>query len=504
MTGAMRSLSRCHAVKVLRLTCSAFAVLALVGTAGAATSAAGSGPRTYVTHSTLPLHTALVDPFAFNGDDQATAFSMARSAGASYIRFVVPWAQIAPAAPAADFVPTDPASSYYAWSWLDTSIAAIEANGMTPILDIGFPPGWSLVRQNDGLLTGVPSASALGDFAKALALRYDGFHGEPPVHIYQVWNEPNLSLDLSPPDPTIYRAMVNAVADSVHAVDPRNLVVAGALDPFGHPKSTKQKWYSVAPLAFMRSVLCLSKGSKPHSTCHDPVHFDVWAHHPYSFGGAFGKADKPDNIQLGDLSRMRTLLRAGVRLHHVVSDHSVQFWVTECGWDTNPPRQGAASLGLASRWTAESLFQAWRSGISLFTWFDLQDQPGVSPYQSGLYFHASSLSSARPKPVLTAFRFPFVAYLHRSTVSVWGRDATSDKRRVAVQLRHGKSGRWRTVAYVLANRYGIYRAKLKLKASKKDWLRASASGSGRSLAFSLKVPRRSHIGAWGGVPPSRR
>jgi hypothetical protein len=150
------------------------------------------------------------------------------------------------------------------------------------------------------------------------------------------------------------------------------------------------------------------------------------------------------------------------------------------------------------------LFQAWRSGISLFTWFDLQDQPGVSPYQSGLYFHASSLSSARPKPVLTAFRFPFVAYLHRSTVSVWGRDATSDKRRVAVQLRHGKSGRWRTVAYVVANRYGIYRAKLKLKASKKDWLRASASGSGRSLAFSLKVPRRSHIGAWGGVPPSRR
>ena len=226
----------------------------------------------------------------------------------------------------------------------------------------------------------------------------------------------------------------------MHGVDPSNLVVAGGLDPFGHPKSKKQNWYSVAPLAYMRSLLCLSKGAHPHATCHNPVHFDVWSHHPYTFGGPFGHAKLPDDVELGDLPRMRALLKAGVRLHHVVSAHPVQFWVTEFGWDTNPPRKHAASLSLATRWTAESLHQMWLSGVSLVTWFLLEDYPSPSPYQSGLFFHSSSLENARAKPTRTAFRFPFVAYLKTNTVSVWGRVATSDQEVVTIQRRQGKSG----------------------------------------------------------------
>jgi hypothetical protein len=247
----------------------------------------------------------------------------------------------------------------------------------------------------------------------------------------------------------------------------------------------------------MRSLLCLSKGSHPHTTCDKKVHFDVWSHHPYTFGGPFAHARLPDDVSLGDLPKMRTLLQAGVRLHCVVSTHPVQFWVSEFGWDTSPPRRGAASVALASRWTAESLYSAWRSGVSLLTWFGLEDQRSPSPYQSGLYFHSRSLQSPHPKPVLTAFRFPFVAYLHRSTVSVWGRDATSDTERVALQRRRGKHGAWQTIGYVVANAGGIFRATLKMTATKQDWLRAVAPGSGKSLAFSLTVPHHPHIGPWG-------
>jgi hypothetical protein len=291
--------------------------------------------------------------------------------------------------------------------------------------------------------------------------------------------------------------MVNAVADAVHAVDPSNLVVAGGLDPFGHPKGRKQRWYSTAPLAFMRSLLCLSKGKHPHRTCNATVHFDVWSHHPYTFGGPFGHARNPDDVSLGNLPAMRSLLRAGVRLHRVVSAHPIQFWVTEFGWDTKPPRSGAASVQLAARWTAESLYQMWRSGVSLVTWFLLQDYKSPSKYQSGLYFHSDSLDEARAKPVRTAFRFPFVAYLTKKTVRVWGRDATSDKQRVTVQRRHGSQGGWRTVAHVRTNANGIFEASLKLKATKKDWLRAVAPGSGKSLAFSLTPPKAPRVGPWG-------
>ena len=427
---------------------------------------------------------------------------MIRSAGAQYVRLSVYWAAIAPSTRPDGFVATDPTSPGYNWSKLDATVEAAQAAGLTPILDILLTPNWAYSHRPSGVNAGSPKPAELGDFAQALATHYDGENGLPDVNLYEVWNEPNLSLDLSPTSASIFRSMVNDVADGVHSVDPANLVVAGDLDPFGHPKSKKQKWNSQYPLTFMRSLLCLSKGAHPHSTCSAKIHFDIWAHHPYSFGGGFGKAAIPDDVELGDLPRMRAVLQAGVRLHHVVSTHSVQFWVTEFGWDTRPPRAGAAPIALASRWTAESLYQAWRSGISLFTWFDLEDQSGPSPYKSGLYFHASSLSNAKPKPVLTAFRFPFVAYLHGSTVSVWGRDATSDKERVTIQLRHGKS--WRTAAYVVANGSGIFKATLRLSASKQDSMRAVAPGSGKSLAFSLTVPHNPHIGAWGGVPPPQR
>jgi hypothetical protein len=435
------------------------------------------------------------DPFRL---DNATAFAMSRKAGAQYVRLSVGWRNIAPTTRPAGFVATDPNSPGYSWTNLDAIVRGAEDAGLTPILDVISSPKWAYARKPKGVNAGTPKASALGDFATALATHYDGSTtGVPAVGVFEVWNEANLSLFLNPVSATAYRGMVNAVAAAVHAVDPANLVVAGDLDPFGHPAGKKQKWYSVAPLAFMRSLLCVSKGAHPHSTCHSAVHFDVWSHHPYTFGGPFGHAKHPDDVELGDLPRMRALLQAGSRLHHIVSTHSIQLWVTEFGWDTNPPRPHAASPGLAARWTAESLYQAWRSGVTLLTWFDLQDRPSPSPYQSGLYYHSSSLARARPKPLLTAFRFPFVAYLHRSTISVWGRDATSDRQRVTVQLRHGKSGSWRTIGAITSNGSGIFKAALKVRATKKDWLRAVAPGSGRSLAFSLTVPYAPHIGPWG-------
>jgi hypothetical protein len=474
----------------------AVAALCLAATAASAGLAAGSRVRTYNTQATHPLRTGVFDPSHLDGG-HPRGFAMVRGAGAQYVRLSVYWAAIAPSARPDGFIATDPTSPGYNWSKIDATVEAAQAAGLTPILDILSTPNWAYSHRPSGVNGGSPKPAELGDFATALATHYDGQNDLPDVNIYQVWNEPNLSLDLAPASPSIFRAMINAVADGVHSVDPANLLVAGDLDPFGHPRSKKQAWYSVYPLAFMRSLLCISKGPHPHSTCSAKVHFDVWSHHPYSFGGGFGKASVPDDVELGDLPRMRAVLQAGIRLHHVVSSVPVQFWVTEFGWDTRPPRAGAAPMSLATRWTAESLYQAWRSGVSLFTWFGLEDQSGVGPYKSGLYFHAPSLSRAKPKPVLTAFRFPFVAYLQGSTVSVWGRDATSTKTRVTIQLRHGMIGSWRAAGYVFANGNGIFRAMLRLKATQSDWLRAVAAGSGKSLAFSLTVPHDPHIGPWG-------
>jgi hypothetical protein len=480
-----------------RLAPVVLAALCLAAALGTAV-AAGAHARhhalnTFSTHGTLPLRTGLFDPYSFSGDN-ATAYGMASAAGATYIRLPFYWSSVAPAERPAGFVATDPSSPGYSWSWLDATVSGMEAAGLTPILDVVQPPKWAFAVKPSGVKAGTPDTQALGQFSEALATHYDGANGAPPVHVYQVWNEPNNSLDLSPVSPARYRDMVNALAAGVHSVNPANTVVAGGLDPF---ENITARFVASAPLAFMRSMLCISKGAHPHATCKTKVHFDAWSHHPYTFRGPFGKAKLPDDVSLGDLPRMRALLREAVKLHRIVSSRPVQFWVTEFSWDTDPPRPHAVPLTLQGRWTAESLYQMWHSGVSLVTWFLLQDLPSPSVYQSGLYFYSPSLATARAKPTLTAFRFPFVAYLHTNTVSVWGRDATSKPELVTIQRRHGH-GTWHTVAWIYANRYGIFQATLKLRATTKDWFRAATSDGNASLAFSLKVPVvKRAIGPWG-------
>jgi hypothetical protein len=306
--------------------------------------------------------------------------------------------------------------------------------------------------------------------------------------VFSVWNEPNYAKNLYPQSPTYYRSMVNAVADSVHAVDPSNLVVAGELAPFRNTPSTRDRNHAIPPLNFMRSMLCISNTTPARRTCNTPAEFDVWAHHPYSNTGPYGKAKFKGGVELGDLPKMKKLLQTAEQLGAIASAQPVQFWVTEFGWSSNPPNQHGVPIGLEARWVAESMYQLWTSGATVGIWFQLRDMPSTSVFQSGLYFRSSSLADAQAKPLLTPFRFPFVAYLKpHGRVQIWGRDTTSDMQDVTIQ-RQIRAGGWTTVATITSNSYGIFQATLSLGADQTYSLRASAPGSGISRAFSLKVP----------------
>ena len=440
----------------------------------------------------MPLQTALQSNLFAAGSQQADAYTVTRAAGARFVLLDAAWSAIAPTHPDGNFDPSNPDSPGYNWSKVDSAVQGAEAAGLTPILEILHTPSWAQATPPRGVNAGSPKISALGKFAHALASHYDGTHGAPKVHIFQVWNEPNLTQYLSPASATLYRKMVNAVAASAHRVSRRNLVVAGALDPF---KQHSKGWHTVAPLVFMRQLLCLSRGAHPRATCKARTHFDVWSHHPYTFGGPHGRPGLKDDVTLGNLSSMTAVLRAGGHLHHIVSRSRIQFWVTEFCWNTNPPAPHAMPIRLQARATAEALYQMWTSGVSLATWLMLQD--GSFPAQCGLYFGGAPIASARAKPTLTAFRFPFVAYRRNGGVYVWGRDATSSSRLVTIQLRHGHKA-WRTVARVRTNRHGIFVASLPFHGLKSDWMRATAAGSGTSLEFSLRQPKYpANIGPWG-------
>src|SRR5919198_1646284 len=383
-----------------------------------------------------------------------------RSAGASLVRLEVNWYAIAPAKRPAIWDASNPDDPNYNWSSLDTKIRLLESNGLEPLVVLNRPPLWAGGGEQPS-----PDVGELGKFAHAAAVRYDGRHpGLPRVRYWQIWNEPNVNVFLYPQfkngkpyAPILYRQMVNAVAPAVHSARADDVVVAGGLSPF---TVTRGATITIGPLRFMREMLCMSNGKRPRATCSASATFDVWSHHPYTSGGPTHHALNPNDVSLGDLGKMKRLLDAAFAARHVVASRGVKFWVTEISWDTDPPDRNAVPIKLQARWTSEALYRMWLLGIDTVFWLALRDSPYPSqPVQSGLWFNGGrGLQSDKPKPTLTAFDFPFVAYVQRKSTLVWGRTPASAAGRVIIERRtsHG----WLSVAGLRANQYGIFTAKL--------------------------------------------
>lgn len=441
-----------------------------------------------------PLQTAVyVQSGELSGStaDANLVLKRIRLGGATAVRLAFSWKQIAPATRPTGFDPSDPADPAYTWTEADREIKLAVANGLEPLVTVVFAPAWAehgSGAHGKGNMR-VDSAD-LGKFAKAISTRYGGsFESLPRVRYWLVWNEPNLSSYLAPQvsgkklvGAERYRAMVNAFSASVHAVHRDNVVVAGLVSPFTFRKDP-------GPLRFMRAALCMSTGKSPKPTCSAKMSFDVWSVHPYTSGGPQHHAFGADDVSLGDLSEARRLLDAAARAHHIVSSHSVQFWVTEFSWDSKPPDPKGVPLTLEAQWVSQGLYEMWKAGVSMVTWFTLRDQPRSTPFQSGLYFR-----NWKPKPALDAFRFPFVAFRQRKGTFVWGR-APGGKPDTVVVERSVKHG-WKRVGALRTNQFGIFSKTFSLRLPPSVFVRARISGA-KSIAFPLKPPPDRFVSPFG-------
>jgi hypothetical protein len=447
----------------------------LVGCLGVPHAAAASAA------TARPLVTGFNSTRLFGGPDRALAFARAQSAGATAYRFYVSWRDVAPGGKTkpAGFDPTNPADPGYGWQHVDEQVQTAVAHGLTPYLDLSIAPDWASDPDHSPAGVYAPDPVALGQFALAAARRYSGeFMGLPRVRAWEVWNEPNVSVFMQPLRQgndlvavDRYRDMVNEVAAAVHSVHADNQVVAGSLTPFGLDRPDLQ---AISPLTFMRALL------------QKPVAFDVWGAHPYTTGGPFHAAGNPDDVSLGDLGDMRRVLAAGVASGNVVHSGPVEFWITEFSWNSDPPDSSGVPIGVLGRFTSEALYQAWKSGVSLFTWYKLwDDSPDaleLGTPGAGLYFDCPNGPACDPpKPNLVAFRFPFVAYPRGAKVSVWGRTPWGRRATVTIQQRVGRA--WRTLGALRTDGSGIVAGRLSRRGG--GALRARVGGQA-SLPFSLR------------------
>jgi hypothetical protein len=302
--------------------------------------------------------------------------------GVTTVRFSIHWDQIAAQRPERALAANDPA---YQWGGVDAVLGGLHERGIEPLVTLYGTPAWA----NGGRKPNVPptSAKAFADFAYAAAERY------PYVRKWTIWSEPNQRLFLLTPTPKLYvTRLLNPAYASIHRANPRALVAGGVTSPRGNTGG-------LGPLAFIRGM----------KAAHAKL--DAYAHNPYptrpSVESPFaGACTHCDVVSLANLDRL---------LAEVHRDFgSKQIWLTEYGYQTNPPDHvlGVSPLRQAA-YVSQGALRAYElPGVTMLVHFLLRDDPAAAGFQSGLFTVAG-----KAKPSYTAFRFPLA---QAGTGTVWG------------------------------------------------------------------------------------
>ena len=456
-----------------------------------------------------PLTTGFSDGDEFQSADASQRnlwFDRTVDAGAGIVRIGVEWPAVAtPAGATRPADPTNPDSISYDFTQIDAAVTDAEAHGLKVLLSINHAPTWAEgPNRPASAQTGTwqPNPSDLGDFSQAVASRYSGTHaGLPAVQAIEVWDEPNSGDWLTPQftgksftGADLYRAMLNAAYKSIKSVNPKVEVVVGGTDPYGDPPGGPYPASGARsrPVEFWQHVLCVKqvktkkkKGSKKPAKvkyartagCSNPVNFDVFAHHPIDNTGGGPLKSGPNRFDAStpDLGRVVSVLR-GAEKAGTTNGGKHPVWVTEFWWDSKPPNPVGAKLATQARWIQQSLYLFWKAGASVAINFQIDDsnlRPDVhAGFQSGVYF-----IDGRPKPSLTAFRFPFVANrINRTKLEAWGKSPESGK----LLIQRAQGSRWITVKRLGVSKGGVFDTTLRL--SGKQRLRAQVGGS-KSLVW---------------------
>jgi hypothetical protein len=190
------------------------------------------------------------------------------------------------------------------------------------------------------------------------------------------------------------------------------------------------------PVAFDRTLFCLSgKGLSP-TECPDPPHLDALSHHPYATGGPLQHAFYPDDAAVPDIYKIARVLHAAERTGRVLPRGPKRLWVTEISWDSSPPDPEGVPINQQARWLEQSLYVLWRQNVDTVLWLQIVDSPPVpsyaTTYQAGLYY-----LNGRATPAAQAFRFPFVTRrLDSGRVQAWGRAPEAGQLQIEVLRSH--------------------------------------------------------------------
>ena len=389
------------------------ALCALVAAAAVPTSAHASADQSM----TFEAPVDLADPAT-----RTQAFDEITSFGVKSIRIVMLWQNVAPA-PASrikpDFDATDPTK--YDWSAYDPQIEGAIARGWNVLLTVSGPvPRWATNGAKDNLTR--PKPKEFQAFVTAAAHHYG-----TKISRWSIWNEPNQPQFLlpqysavrhTPLSPRIYRNLFLAAERGLAAGGlPNAQVLIGETSPRGTGKV-------VAPLTFLRGMLCLDSKYRKQGKCAE-LQPAGYAHHAYTTAsGPLFKPKEPNDVTIGVIGRLVTALDKAARAGAIPS--KLPIHLTEFGIQSTPDRIQGVSLAKQADYRSIAERLAYENPrIVAFSQYLLRDDPPnpnatslidkYPGFESGLRTNAG-----KPKPALTSFRLPLAALRSGSRVSLWG------------------------------------------------------------------------------------
>jgi hypothetical protein len=318
---------------LLAVVCAALAVLAPAAQASHAQS------------MTFEATSDLKDP-----GTRAQAFDDIAALGVHAMRVVLYWHDVAPEADSRvkpKFDETSPSS--YDWSRYDPVVDGIKSRGWSLLLTVSGPvPRWATNGARDTLTR--PSPNEFRKFVQAVAAHYGS-----QADTWSVWNEPNqpqflkpqYSAAKTPLSPRIYRNLYFAAQRGLRDA---GLGSARLLLGETSPRGTGSV---VAPLTFLRGVLCLNDQYRKTSQRCAKVQASGYAHHAYTTGqGPSFKPPQPNDVTIGVLSRLETALNKAAKAGAVTA--KLPLYLTEFGIESKPDPVRGVSLQRQSEYRAIS------------------------------------------------------------------------------------------------------------------------------------------------------
>ncbi len=413
------------------------------------------------------------------GNDAALRASTAQEVkglGADWVRIILYWKDAAPdpdgrSVPAFD--ERTPAG-YPGLARYDAAIAAARDAGLRVLVTVTGPvPRWATATKRDQRTR--PSATRFGRFTEMLARHYG-----TQVSAWSVWNEPNHPQFLLPQftkkgksreytAAKLYRQLFQKGEAGLSKGGSRAPVLFGETAPRG--TST-----AVAPLAFMRTALCLNSKYKKRSGC-GRLKADGFAHHAYTTrGGPFFTPPAKDDVTIGVLSRLNSAIAKAEKAKAL--PRGTDIWLTEFGIQSWPDKRLGVSPQQQAEYRSISEQIAYRNGrVRTFSQYLMRDddpRPGggtqrYSGFESGLRGHAGEL-----KPSYEGFRLPLVATRSSKSTTLWGIvRPTSRGTTVTIDYRNGSTGSWRRLKTDRTSTRGVWSTRTSANAKRQYRVRWS-------------------------------